>query len=213
MSKKFWLLCAAVIAALVALIAVVAGNASATPTPTTTYVIVVWSEPTWAGPTSPTYDQAIVSHVGSNTIHFVDPPACKDKPAQYQEDVYLNDQTTSSLIAGGVLHGVNWPHEHLAQGGPGVSSELIQVPACTKSSSPPPSSTTPAPSTSPVPSTSPATSTPPVVSVTPTPTSTEATPELASTGSSAGPLALLGSLLLGTGGLLTFFGRRKVRLH
>ena len=100
--------------------------------PATTYVVAVWSMPTYAGPTTPTWPQALVGSVASPTASLgaadgIIPSTCGK---QYQVDVYVAGDTTASLLRGGVLTSPNHPPEALAPGGWGTAYKIVKTDAC-----------------------------------------------------------------------------------
>jgi len=98
------------------------------------YVIVAWQMPSWKDSSHPTWPQKYVTSQKQTTkdLSTLDDYLDDIGYGCYQVDLYYDDATTTSLIAGGVLNGPNNPTEHLV---PGTSWKLVKV---GKSCDPPP---------------------------------------------------------------------------
>lgn len=102
-----------------------------TPTPAASYVTVAWAMPSWINSTTPSWPQTYVTSASTSSpaLNALDGQltACG---AQWQVDVYNDNATTASLIAGAHLDGPGNPPESLIAGGWGTAYKLIQGPAC-----------------------------------------------------------------------------------
>lgn len=89
------------------------------PVDPTPYVLVAWS---MVDASNPAWPQTIYAHkdVSDATLAELD-SQLTGCGLNFQIDLYLDDQTTASLIAGGHLDGPNNPTEHLASGAQGLS--------------------------------------------------------------------------------------------
>ena len=126
------------ISTLIGLLALLTGGLVATTgvalaAPATPYVVAVWSMPTYAGPNTPTWPQTLVAAVASPTASLgaadgIIPSTCGK---QYQVDVYVAGDTTTSLISGGVLTSPNHPAESFPPGaGWGTTYKIVKTDAC-----------------------------------------------------------------------------------
>jgi len=91
------------------------------------YVIVAWQMPSWTDNSHPTWPQKYVTSQKQTTTDLTTLDSYLNDIGYgcYQIDLYYDDATTASLIAGKVLNGPNNPTEHLVQGV--TSWKLVKV--------------------------------------------------------------------------------------
>lgn len=99
--------------------------------PAASYVIVAWAMPSWIDSTTPSWSQTYVTSLTETTpdLGALDSQLTKCG-SQWQVDIYNDNDTTTTLIAGAHLDGPNNPAESLISGGWGTAYKLLQGPAC-----------------------------------------------------------------------------------
>lgn len=96
------------------------------------YVTVAWEMPSWVDSTTPTWPQSYVTSINTEepNLNALDDQLNSMDCKQFQVDVYIDNEITAALIAGGVLYGPGNPPESLIPGGWGVAYKLLQTGNC-----------------------------------------------------------------------------------
>jgi hypothetical protein len=108
------------------------------PAPDVDYVTVAWTMPSWVNSTTATWPQQKFASIetedpnlGALDSQLAASVLCGQEK-QWQIDVYYDNATTDSLLAGGFLNGPGNPPEALIPGGWNVAYKLVHIvgPAC-----------------------------------------------------------------------------------
>lgn len=101
------------------------------------YVTVAWKMASYIDATHSDFSVDQVFQIESSSTDDPDLTALDSWVSEqkcglaFQIDVYVDDAITTSLVAGGVLHGPNDPSEHLAPGGWGSAYKVVYTGDCT----------------------------------------------------------------------------------